>query len=134
MKITKKHIDVSPQSVHVTSYVVGFLLSIVLTLGAYILVQQHVAGHHAFLTHKFLVGVILLFAMLQLVVQLVFFLHLGREKKPRWNLQVLMFAALVVSILVAGSIWIMANLDYNMQLNNPKAEDSFIIKDEGFSN
>jgi cytochrome o ubiquinol oxidase operon protein cyoD len=103
-----------------------------LTLGAYILVLQHVNGHHLFLTHRFLIGVILLFAMLQLIVQLVFFLHLGREKKPRWNLQVLMFAALVVTILVAGSIWIMSNLDYNMQLNNPKAKDGFIIKDEGF--
>jgi len=53
-------------------------------------------------------------ATIQLFVQLIFFLHLDREPKPFWNLQVLMFAAGVIVIIVVGSIWIMNNLNYNM--------------------
>jgi len=132
MKLTSKHTDTSPRSIRVGSYIVGFGLSLALTLGAYLLVSQHVNGQHLFLTHRFLISVVLVLAMIQLIVQLVFFLHLGREEKPRWNLRVLLFAVLVVTILVVGSLWIMAHLNYNMQLNKPSETDSSIIKDEGF--
>lgn len=132
MKISKNHTNTAHSSVQAYSYITGFVLSLILTVGAYLLVSQHVNGHHLYLTHKFLIGVVMALAMVQLMVQLVFFLHLGREDKPRWNLRVLMFAALVVSILVVGSLWIMANLDYNMQLNRPNDTDTSIIKDEGF--
>lgn len=68
------------------------------------------------------------FAISQLLVQLIFFLHLGRESKPRWNILVFLFAALVVLIVVVGSLWIMNNLDYHM---GGHEMDSSIIKDEG---
>jgi len=132
MKLTLRHEDMSPHAIRVSSYVVGFALSIILTLGAYLLVSQHVAGHHAFLTHRFLIGSVLALAVTQLIVQLVFFLHLGREHKPRWNLRVLLFAVLVVVILLIGSLWIMAHMDYNMRPSSPNSTDSAIVKDEGF--
>ncbi len=78
MKFTKKHTETAHSNVQIYGYITGFILSILLTLAAYILVSQHVAGHHAFLTHKFLITVVLALAMVQLVVQLVFFLHIGR--------------------------------------------------------
>lgn len=131
MKITRNHTNTSHSNVGLYSYILGFGLSLLLTLIAYGLVSQHVNGMHSFLTHKFLIGVVLVLAMTQLVVQLVFFLHIGREDKPRWNLQALLFAILVVAILVIGSIWIMANLDYNMQLEKPAQTDKSIIEDEG---
>jgi cytochrome o ubiquinol oxidase operon protein cyoD len=67
-----------------------------------------------------LVAVIVGLAIIQLFVQLFFFLHLGEESKPRWNLMVLLFAAMVVIIVVFGSLWIMNNLNYNMMpdMNN----------------
>lgn len=50
----------------------------------------------------------------QFVVQLVYFLHLGTEQKPRWKLLVFWFMIVVVLIVVVGSLWIMYNLNYNM--------------------
>lgn len=132
MKITRSHEDIAPHTIRISSYILGFILSLAATLLAYILVSQHVAGHHLFLTHRFLVGSILILAVAQLIVQLVFFLHLGRERKPRWNLWALLFAVLVVVILIIGSLWIMAHMDYNMRPNRPDDTNSAIIKDEGF--
>lgn len=90
------------------SYIVGFILSIVLTFVAYILVVNHI------LEGVWLVGAIIVLAIIQLFVQLFFFLHLGKESKPRWNLLMFSFALLVVVIVVFGSLWIMNNLNYNM--------------------
>jgi cytochrome o ubiquinol oxidase subunit IV len=51
-------------------------------------------------------------AILQLVVQLMLFLHLGDEPKPRWNLLAFLFAVLVVAIVVGGTLWIMYELSH----------------------
>lgn len=103
-----------------TSYIIGFILSLILTLLAYVLVTQKLYSSTAQI-----IGIIAGLAVIQLMVQLIFFLHLGRESKPRWNVAVFMFAGLVVLIIVFGSIWIMNNLNYNMNHS-----DSSIIKDE----
>lgn len=88
--------------------IIGFILSIVLTLLAYfIVVEQFLAGWVLILT---VAGV----ATIQGVVQLVFFLHLGIESKPRWNLMIFLFMILLFVILIGGSMWIMRNLDYNI--------------------
>ena len=131
MKLTKSHTDVAPHTVHVGSYVIGFVLSLALTLLAYFLVARYANDHYALLSHQFLAIVVMVLALTQFVVQLIFFLHIGREQKPKWNKWVLWFAILIVTILVAGSIWIMAHLDYNMQLDHQT--DNSIIEDEGFS-
>lgn len=68
------------------------------------------------------------FAISQLLVQLIFFLHLGRGSNVRWNILVFLFATLVILIVVIGSLWIMNNLDYNMGGHDMENE---IIKDEG---
>lgn len=91
-----------------SSYILGFIFSIVMTL-----IPYYVVVNHTF-SNEIIYIVISLFAVLQLLVQLVFFLHLGSESKPRWNLTVFLFILLIVGILVVGSLWIMYNLDYNM--------------------
>lgn len=97
-----------------TSYIMGFVLSVALTLTAYVFVNAHVSSAHHDFSHHFLIGLVMLLATIQLIVQLVFFLHLDREPRPYWNLQVLLFAAGVIAIVVIGSIWIMSNLNYRM--------------------
>ena len=112
------------------SYVVGFVSSLVLTLAAYLLVLRHVHSHHLWPSqHWLLAAAIVSLAIIQLVVQLVFFLHLSRESKPRWNLTILLFAALVLLIVVFGSLWIMNNLNYHMV--SPSRTDEQIFRDEG---
>lgn len=100
------------------SYSLGFLLSIVLTLVAYFLVVNDV-----FVGWTLMVAIILL-AMVQLLVQLVFFLHLGRESKPRWNLIMFLFMLMVVVIVGLGSLWIMHNLDSHMM--SPKDANDYM--------
>jgi cytochrome o ubiquinol oxidase operon protein cyoD len=90
------------------SYVTGFVLSIILTLVAYLMVV-----HHSFTADR-IIAVIVALALCQFMVQMLFFLHLGKETKPRWKLFVLFFMIMVVLILVFGSIWIMNNLNYRM--------------------
>jgi cytochrome o ubiquinol oxidase subunit IV len=94
-------------------YIAGFMLSMLLTLIAFSLVYQHKNGGSSAGSHKYLMGALLALAITQLLVQLIFFLHLDRESSPRWNLQMAILAAGVVLILVVGSIWIMNNLNYH---------------------
>jgi cytochrome o ubiquinol oxidase subunit IV len=90
------------------SYVTGFIWSLALTLVAYALVVQRT------FSNRILIAVVIGLALVQFMIQLLFFLHLGRETKPRWKLFVFLFMVMVVAILVFGSLWIMANLNYRM--------------------
>ena len=103
-----EHISTNEISQHGTlrSYTIGFVLSIVLTLAAYYIVVDHV------LTGRTLVVAIVGLGLLQLAVQLLLFLHVGREEKPHWNLAALAFAAIIVVIVIGGTLWIMSNLQH----------------------
>jgi cytochrome o ubiquinol oxidase operon protein cyoD len=101
----------------ISSYIAGFVLSLMLTLTAYMLVFRHVNTFHSLISHKTLMIMLVGLALTQLLVQLVFFLHLDRESKPRWNMTVLLFAVTVVVIIVFGSLWIMNNLNYHHPSN-----------------
>jgi len=85
---------------NVKSLYLGLFLSLFLTFGMYVLNAPHPL-------------ILLGLAALQVLVQLFCFLHLGVEAKPRWNFMMFLFMAFTIAILVAGSLWIMANLDYN---------------------
>ena len=104
-------------------YVSGFVASIVLTLTAYLLVV-----HHA-LSRRLLIGTVVALALTQFLVQVVFFLHLGRETKPRWKLAVFLFMTMVVLILVFDSLWIMTNLNYRM---TPEQINTYMNNQSGF--
>ncbi|MBO9599790.1 MAG: cytochrome o ubiquinol oxidase subunit IV [Cohnella sp.] len=83
------------------SYVIGFLLSLVLTaIPLIVVLNDLMEGTSA---KVLLLGS----AVLQFVVQLFYFMHLKEEKKPRYNLMVLLLGIAIVLTIVAGSIWIM---------------------------
>lgn len=104
------------------SYSVGFALSIILTLAAYVSVVNK--SQNARTVVIIIVGL----AIAQLLTQLLFFLHLGREAKPRLRLVVFLFMTLVLGILVIGSLWIMNNLDYSMM---PHEVNEYLQKQQG---
>jgi cytochrome o ubiquinol oxidase operon protein cyoD len=98
---------VSNQTAHgsLKSYVTGFICSIVLTIiPIVVLVNNWLEGLGS--TIVFLAA-----ALLQFIVQLVFFMHLKDEEKPRYNLMSLLLGIFIVLLIVVGSIWIMM---YNM--------------------
>lgn len=110
----------------VRSYSAGFGLSLVLTLVAYLLVTRSIFAGWT------LAAVLGVLAITQLLVQLFFFLHLGREARPRWNLVVMLFAVMVVGTIVFGSLWIMRNIQYHHTHMSPGQTDQFITHDEGY--
>jgi cytochrome o ubiquinol oxidase operon protein cyoD len=80
-----------------------------------------------------LVAFILTLAVTQFIVQLIFFLHLGQEDKPRWNLTTFWSALLVLIMVIFGSIWIIKNLNARTGHHmTPQETEEFIIKDEGY--
>lgn len=88
------------------SYAIGFLLAIALTLVPFGLVMTH-----ASIGTPLLIAV---FALAQIVVHVVYFLHVDRSAEQRWNLTALVFTGIVVGIILGGSLWIMHNLYINM--------------------
>lgn len=99
-------------------YLTGFVLSIALTLAAYFAVDEYL------LDRRVLVFAISALAIVQAFVQLIFFLHLGKESRPRWNMLVFLFMLLVVAIIVLGSLWIMYNL--NDRVMSPMEMDRYM--------
>ena len=90
-------------------YPIGFALSVLLTLGAFWVVYEHQLTHHVFPTHGTMTAVLIGLALMQLVVQLTFFLHPVREYK-RWNYMLVACTLAIVVFVVGGTLWIMSNL------------------------
>ena len=105
------------------SYVVGFILSVVTTLLAYFLVVNDVWPAHV------LMYVVLAIAVVQLIIQVVFFLHIGRGS--RWKLITFLFTILIVAIVVVGSVWVMEHLNYNMMDMTPNEQKQYMRENQG---
>ncbi len=101
--------DVHPGKVKSSSYILGFVFSLLLTGAAYILVVHHVLQTPA------TVVILLVLAALQCGVQFGFFFHFKKGADARERLLTLGFAVLVVSIIIVGSLWIMTHLHERMQ-------------------
>lgn len=111
-------------------YATGFVLSLLLTIIAYLVVMAHVDSDHTNLAHSTVVFIISALAIGQFFVQVVYFLHLGKESNPQWNRMLLGFMALVVMIVFFGSLWIMTNLDYHHGDHQSGTATEEIMKDE----
>ena len=84
----------------------GYILSLFCTVGAYGLVFTRVTQG------RFLFELVSALGFLQLAVQITFFFRFGKEKRPRMNLIMFVLMVLVMLFIIAGSIWIMNNLNY----------------------
>ena len=93
-------------------YSVGLILSIVLTAIPFAIVMTGA------LTGTVAVAIILVCAVAQVFVQLVFFLHMNTSSEQLWNTSSAIFVVILVAILIIGSIWIMAHLNHNMMMGH----------------
>lgn len=89
---------------------VGFVFSLILLLVAYVVAADSI------LRGSTLLFTIIGLGTVQAILQVILFLHVGLEEKPKWNLVMFLFMILIIFILIGGSLWIMYNLDYNMML------------------
>jgi cytochrome o ubiquinol oxidase operon protein cyoD len=127
MSATDLHHDTDPRHVHghdephddhhsdelphatFRGYVIGFLASVILTAIPFWLVMADVLPSRGLTT-----ALILVFAVLQMLVHVVFFLHLDSRSQGGWNLLAAIFTIVLVVIAIAGSLWVMFHMNTNM--------------------
>lgn len=101
------HADGAPHG-SLRDYVTGFVLSVILTAVPFWLVMARPleAGATA--------AIVVAFAVVQVVVHMVYFLHMSPKADDGWTMTSLVFTLIVVLIMLAGSLWVMHHLNTNM--------------------
>lgn len=90
-------------------YLIGFVLSVILTAIPFWLVMDKV------LPSPRLTGFVVLgFAAVQMLVHMVYFLHLNTKVEGGWSMLALVFTVALVVIMLSGSIWVLYHLNTNM--------------------
>jgi cytochrome o ubiquinol oxidase operon protein cyoD len=89
-------------------YVAGYLAAALLTVAAF------AAAQSSLLTPASVTAAITVLAIGQMLVHLIFFLHISTTPNQRTNILALMVTLLVILLIVAGSLWIMSHLRSNM--------------------
>jgi cytochrome o ubiquinol oxidase operon protein cyoD len=92
----------------VKSYVIGFILSVILTAIPFGLTMAHM------MPAATLIPVVVAIGVVQILVHLYFFLHMNTSSSQTWNNSAFIFTVLIVGILVIGSLWVMYHLNTNM--------------------
>jgi cytochrome o ubiquinol oxidase operon protein cyoD len=100
--------DGAPHST-MKGYVIGFVLSVILTAIPFWLVMNNVIASSSLAAFT-----ILAFAVVQIVVHMIFFLHLNAKSEGGWNMLALIFTLVLLVIMLAGSMWVMHHLNANM--------------------
>lgn len=100
--------------VSLRGYATGFLLSVLLTAIPFWLVMAKVLPNS-----NTTALVVLGFAVVQIVVHMVYFLHLDAKSEGGWNMLALIFTVILVVIMLAGSLWVMHHLNSNMMPMSP---------------
>lgn len=90
-------------------YMTGFILSAILTAIPFWLVMAKVLP-----TPKMTGFVILGFAAVQMVVHMIYFLHMNAKVEGGWSMLALLFTVALVVIMLAGSVWVMYHMNANM--------------------
>ncbi|MBX3593074.1 cytochrome o ubiquinol oxidase subunit IV [Sphingomonas sp.] len=89
-------------------YAIGFALSVILTAIPFWLVMTMPLSAGA--TAAIIMGL----AIVQIIVHMIFFLHMTPKAEDGWSLTSLVFTVIVVVIMLAGSLWVMHHLNTNM--------------------
>jgi cytochrome o ubiquinol oxidase operon protein cyoD len=90
------------------SYAVGLGLAVILTTASF------AAASSSYVWGPSIPVLLAVLAIAQMGVHLVFFLHISTGPDNTNNVLALAFGVLIVTLVVSGSLWIMANLNANM--------------------
>jgi cytochrome o ubiquinol oxidase subunit IV len=91
------------------SYMTGFILSVILTAIPFYLVMTG-----AIENKNWTIAIIVAMAMVQIVVHMIYFLHMNTTSDAGWTMMALIFTVIVVVIALSGSLWVMYHLNVNM--------------------
>ncbi|CDZ16348.1 Ubiquinol oxidase subunit 4 [Candidatus Johnevansia muelleri] len=96
------------QNENLISYINCFILSIILTIiPFYIVICSN-------LSSRVIYPIILIMAFIQIIIQIIYFIHLNNLPQQRWKLISLVFTCIIIFIILIGSLWIMHNLNHNI--------------------
>jgi cytochrome o ubiquinol oxidase operon protein cyoD len=101
--------DFAPGHATLRGYLTGFLFSAVLTAIPFWLVMSG-----AIADKRVTAIVIIAFAVVQIVVHMIYFLHMDARAEGGWSLMALLFTLILVVIALSGSLWVMYHLNANM--------------------
>ncbi len=101
-------------------YVTGFVLAAILTIIPFWLVMGD-----TFDNKTVTALIIMAFAVVQIIVHMVFFLHMNPRSEGGWTLLALAFTIIIVFITLAGSLWVMYHLNTNMMPVGHEMNQSF---------
>ena len=90
-------------------YLTGFVLSVILTVIPFWLVMGHVLP-----TSQMTALAVMGLAVIQILVHMIYFLHMNSRSEGGWTLLALMFTLVLVVITLSGSLWVMYHLNTNM--------------------
>ena len=102
------HDDGAPHATF-KGYMTGFVLSVILTAIPFWIVMGNV-----FEKPSTTALVILAFAAVQIVVHMIYFLHMNAKAEHGWSMLALIFTVVVVGITLSGSLWVMYHMNHNM--------------------
>ena len=96
---------------HVTmgDYVKGFILAVILTAIPFYLVMNNVITDRTTA-----VAVLGLFAVIQVVVHMVYFLHMNGKIQGGWTMLSTIFTVIFLAIAISGTLWVMFHMNTNM--------------------
>ncbi len=92
----------------------GFISSLILTLLAYFIIL-YPNYFYLELNNREAVVVIFILAVIQSLVQLIFFIDVWKEQKTFWNISIFISTVSIIFIVIFFSIWIMNHLNYHMR-------------------
>jgi len=92
-----------------SGYMIGFFLSIILTAIPFAVVMGDV-----FENRTTTVVVIAFFAVVQIIVHMVYFLHMNGKIEGGWTLMSTIFTIVFVAVTLAGTLWVMYHMNTNM--------------------
>ena len=107
------HQDAGPHST-LSGYMVGFVLSVILTAIPFWLVMGKVIADKG--TMALVLGV---FAVAQILVHMVCFLHMNGKIEGGWTLLSTLFTVVFVAVGIAGTLWVMFHMNANMMPEHP---------------
>ena len=96
-------------------YLTGFVLAAILTVIPFWLVMGHVLDNR-WLT----ISIVLALAVVQILVHIIYFLHLDTHSEGGWNMMAFIFTVVLVVIVLGASIWVMYNENVNMMPMSPQ--------------
>ncbi len=90
-------------------YMIGFVLSVILTAIPFWLVMTGALGDT-----QATALTIMAFAFVQIIVHMIYFLHMNTSSEGGWTIMALAFTIVVVVITLSGSLWVMYHMNTNM--------------------